>query len=147
MPSWSSISQEMLDTVKPDVVQVLNVVIRFFDMKIIFGRRTTFEQQGLFAAGVTTKDGVTEKSKHQADPPELSDAVDVVPYPVQWPGEDGISEAERMHRLKRFHVMAGLILGAAMVLGIRLRWGGDWNMNWRYDDQKFHDLGHFEMLD
>jgi peptidoglycan L-alanyl-D-glutamate endopeptidase CwlK len=45
----------------------------------------------------------------------------------------------------RFYVLAGYVLGIATRLGVPLRWGGDWNGNWSYRDQRFHDLGHLEL--
>ena len=29
---------------------------------------------------------------------------------------------------------------------IKLRWGGDWNMNFEVDDNKFDDFPHFELI-
>jgi len=72
----------------------------------------------------------TNPGKHGATP---SRAVDVVPYPIDW------------NDTKRFHVMAGLVLGIASEMGIELAWGGDWNRNWVYTDQRFHDLPHYEL--
>jgi peptidoglycan L-alanyl-D-glutamate endopeptidase CwlK len=45
----------------------------------------------------------------------------------------------------RFYVLAGYVLGIAQAQSVALRWGGDWNGNWDYRDQRFHDLGHFEL--
>jgi hypothetical protein len=30
-------------------------------------------------------------------------------------------------------------------MGINLRWGGDWNMNFEVDDNQFDDFPHFEI--
>ena len=37
------------------------------------------------------------------------------------------------------------MLGTARGLFIPLRWGGDWDMDHNFKDQKFDDLCHFEL--
>ena len=68
--------------------------------------------------------------KHNADP---SNAVDVVPYPVDWEDTD------------RMYYFAGFVKGIAAVMGIPIRWGGDWNDNTEVKDTNFKDLPHFEL--
>ena len=68
--------------------------------------------------------------RHNDNP---SRAVDIAPYPIDW--------ADR----ERFHLFAGFVLGIARSMGIKLRWGGDWNMNFEVDDNKFDDFPHFEI--
>ena len=46
---------------------------------------------------------------------------------------------------ERFHLFAGFVLGIARSMDIKLRWGGDWNMNFEVDDNKFDDFPHFEL--
>ena len=60
-------------------------------------------------------------------------ALDAAPCPIDW--EDA----------KRFYLFAGFVLGIARQLGIKLRWGGDWDGDFTWRDQKFHDLVHFEI--
>ena len=33
------------------------------------------------------------------------------------------------------------------MLGVRLRWGGDWDSDLEVDDNDFDDLPHFELVD
>ena len=68
--------------------------------------------------------------KHNANP---SNAVDVVPYPVDWEDTD------------RMYYFAGFVKGVAAVMGITIRWGGDWNDNTEVKDTNFKDLPHFEL--
>ena len=70
--------------------------------------------------------------RHNSNP---SRAVDVVPYPIDWDDRE------------RFHLFAGFVIGIAQSMGIRLRWGGDWNMNFEVDDNNFDDFPHFEVKD
>lgn len=73
------------------------------------------------------------KSKHNSQP---SLAVDVAPYPIDWKDE------------RRFILFAGFVMGIAKAKGINLRWGGDWNGNFRVgDDGKLFDAPHFEMVE
>ena len=69
--------------------------------------------------------------------------------------ENGVCSACVFHETKmqgidwedreRFHLFAGYVLGVARGMGITLRWGGDWNMNFEVDDNKFDDFPHFEL--
>lgn len=147
MPRFSRESWEINNTVSWKLQGVLSGAIELIDFKSISGRRTTEEQKELYRTRKTTLDGVTKRSKHQADPPALAKAIDIAPWPVQWPDEENISEKEKQHRIKRFHVLAGVILGVAHCRGVKLRWGGDWDGDWIYKDQEFHDLGHFELVE
>jgi len=59
------------------------------------------------------------KSKHNSLP---SKAVDVAPYPIDW------------NDLERFYNFGGYVRGIAESLGIKIRWGGDWNENLELKD-------------
>jgi len=43
-------------------------------------------------------------------------------------------------------MLAGVMLNAAQEMGIRVRWGGDWDGDGSTKDQTFHDLGHYELF-
>ena len=140
MPKFGTESMNRLNTVDLDLQNVFLEIVKHHDCKILSGKRSAEEQAQLYAENRSQRDGVRKKSMHQ-----LGLAVDVAPYPVLWPDEVGICQAEKEHRLKRFHVFAGFVLGMAQKMGIDLRWGGDWDEDWIYNDQKFHDLPHFEL--
>lgn len=126
-------SKEKLQTCHPQLQQVMNHAIEIspIDFSIIEGSRTVERQKRLYAIGASKLDGVTKISKHQYSP---SCAVDAVPYPIDW------------QDTARFYLLAGVILSTAARLRIRLRWGGDWNSNGQFNDQAFHDLPHFELV-
>ena len=44
-----------------------------------------------------------------------------------------------------FALVAGCYFAAATELGVRLRWGGDWDMDGLTTDQTFMDWGHLEL--
>ena len=131
MPQFGSSSQAKLATCSIKLQELLNEVVKHHDCKVISGHRTLKEQMELYDLGRSTKDGVERKSKHQTRP---SKAVDVVPYPVDW--ED----------LERFRAFGGFVLGVASQMDIRIRWGGDWDSDWMFTDQRFIDMPHFEIV-
>ena len=128
MPKFGRRSRENLKTCHKDLQKVLNEVIKTVDCSVIEGHRSKERQNKLYEEGKTKvryPDG-----RHNASP---SNAVDVVPYPIDWNDRE------------RFHLFAGYVLGVASRMGVTLRWGGDWNMNFEVDDNKFDDFPHFEL--
>lgn len=130
MPSFSRSSREKLLTCDHRIQKVMNEVIKHFDCKILVGHRTKEEQQEAYDGGFSKVQ--FPHSKHNSQP---SRAVDVAPYPVNW------------NDIDRFYFFAGYVMGIADLMGIRLRWGGDWDMDTQVNDQTFFDLAHFELVD
>ena len=130
MPSFGTTSLRKLSECDEQIQIILNDVVKVFDCAVICGYRNEEEQNELFRTG---KSHVQyPNSRHNMRP---SRAVDVIPYPVDW------SDREL------FSFFAGFVMGTATSHGIRLRWGGDWNRNWKVRDNSFDDLPHFELLD
>ena len=130
MPKFGKTSKLRLLTCDYRLQDVLNEVIKNVDCSVLEGHRNEERQNKLFEEGKTKVR--YPKGRHNAEP---SRAVDVVPYPVDWNDRE------------RFHLFAGYVLGVASRMGITLRWGGDWNMNFEVDDNKFDDFPHFEIRD
>jgi len=139
MPAFGESSRKQLNTCTPEIVAVLELVVKEFDIIVLEGRRSWERQAELFRQG-KTKVG-PGNSKH--NPPKLpsgkekenwlSDAVDIAPYPIDW--KDA----------KRFIYMAGLVIGTGRALGYDFRWGGNWDEDQIIiDDQNFDDLPHIE---
>lgn len=131
-----------LETCHQDLQRVAHRALGYgvMDFSVTDGRRTTEEQIKLHRQGRSTLDGVTRKSKHQVDPPELSRAMDLMPYP-------GVVNGVSVWKDKqRFSVLAGLILAAAAEEGIAIRWGGDWDGDGNNVDSDLHDMPHFELV-
>jgi peptidoglycan L-alanyl-D-glutamate endopeptidase CwlK len=128
MPKFGKTSREKLSTCHEDLQKVFNEVIKHVDCSVIEGHRNSARQNLLYAEGKTKVQ--YPNGRHNASP---SRAADVVPYPVDW------SDRER------FHLFAGFVIGIAQSMGVKLRWGGDWNMNFEVDDNKFDDFPHFEL--
>ena len=128
MAKFGKTSKQRLSTCHEDLQKVFNEVIKHVDCSILEGHRSGERQDKLFEEGKTKVR--YPNGRHNADP---SRAVDVVPYPVDWNDRE------------RFHLFAGFVLGIARSMNIKLRWGGDWNMNFEVDDNKFDDFPHFEL--
>lgn len=143
MPVWSYSSQIRLDSCHRQIKLVASRVIQEVDCKVLYGYRSVEEQYRLYKAHRSKLDGRNNKSYHNYLP---SLAIDLVPYPVQWPDAKGISEEEAQRRMERFNAFGGYVLGVARTLGIHeLYWGNDWDGDWNFVEHSFRDLPHFEL--
>jgi len=107
-------------------------VIRYFDITIIEGYRNKVDQNKAFQ--LSRSRVKYPHGKHNKEP---SQAVDVAPW-IQ-------GKTTNWNDTEMFHYMAGRIMATADSLGIKLRWGADWNRNQYSGDEKFLDMVHFEL--
>ena len=132
MPRFGKRSKDRLKGVDAKLQNVLNEVVKYFDITIIEGLRSQERQNELVAQG---------KSKTKFGKHVQGKAVDIAPYPIDWNARDD------------FHYLGGFMLGMAASMGIKIRWGGDWNASSLFKGQRttkdnnFDDLVHFEILD
>ena len=124
MPSFSKQSLARLNSTDERLVRVFTEVVKHFDCTILEGKRTVDRQKMLVQQGKSK----TMNSKHL-----LGKAVDVAPYPIDWNDRE------------RFTYFAGYVMGIAAKMGIKLRWGGDWDRDTQVKDNSFDDLPHFEI--
>jgi len=145
MPKFSERSLSILHTCHEEIQVLMEEVIKFFDCKPIRGWSSPDVQFSLFKKGrvwrngiwvidnplevVTYKDGHDKLSRHNSFP---SDAIDILPYPIDW--KDTI----------RICYFAGRVMQKAEDMGIRLTWGGDFDNDTEVKDQSFMDMVHFE---
>lgn len=132
MPIFSKGSLAELETCDERLQRVAHAAIKYYDFKVIEGHRGKARQNAAFARGDSQKrwpDG-----EHNGSP---SRAFDIMPYPVDW--------SDQPANLQRCCVLAGIVLALGWSLGIKLRWGGDWDMDNDTRDEKFRDYGHFEL--
>ena len=129
MPRFGRKSKARLITCEKDLQMVFNEVIKYVDCSILEGYREKDRQNALYDEGKTKVR--YPNGRHNASP---SRAVDVTPYPVDW--------ADR----ERQTLFAGFVLGVANQMGIKLRWGGDWDQDFEVQDNKFDDFPHFELI-
>lgn len=152
MPEFNSArSARVIQELVLPLKVVLLVAIKHIDFSLVQGARPLGEQVRLFDNGQSELDGITQISKHQVwTSEELPNgytearpkawAVDILPAPYTLHGIKAYDDRPR------FTQYAGFILGIGANMGIELRWGGDWNGDFSYHDQKFHDLPHLELV-
>jgi peptidoglycan L-alanyl-D-glutamate endopeptidase CwlK len=162
MPKYGATSRERQATLHQHLVVLTDAAIGVVDIVILCGARSDKQQALEYLTGRSKLDGVQKRSLHQTDQKNpLSRAVDLAPYygdevrRIPWsispivaiPGQ--VSEArakQNIENLKRWYQFGGLIKGIAAGLGIPIIWGGDWDNDGRSDDQRFHDLPHFQLV-
>ena len=128
MPRFGRKSKERLASCDPMLQKLFNEVIKHVDCSVLEGHRGEERQNKFYDEG---KSKVRyPNGRHNANP---SLAVDVTPYPVDWEDRE------------RQTLFAGFVLGIARGLGITIRWGGDWDMDFDVQDNKFDDFPHFEI--
>jgi len=132
MPKLGKRSKQRLQGVDAKLINVLNEVVKYFDITVIEGIRSQERQDELVAQG---------KSKTKFGKHVQGKAVDIAPYPIDWNARDD------------FHYLGGFVLATAASMGVKIRWGGDWNASSLFKGQRttkdnnFDDLVHFEILD
>tara|TARA_R110000803_G_scaffold50764_2_gene105187 strand:- start:3484 stop:3885 length:402 start_codon:yes stop_codon:yes gene_type:complete len=132
MPKFGKRSKKRLKGVDVRLVNLLNTVVKYFDITIIEGLRTKERQDELVKTGASK----TKFSKHIE-----GKAVDIAPYPIDWNARDD------------FHYLGGFVLGVASQMGLKVRWGGDWDASSLFEGKRttknnnFDDLVHIELLD
>ena len=136
MYAFSKQSRLYLATCHADIRNVFNTVIKFRDCTIIEGHRPEERQDEMYRTGMSQLSW--PQSKHNNQP---SLAVDVAPY---FAGHD---PAIDWNDREKFVYFAGFVLGVASRMNIKLRFGGDWNMDNNLRDNRFQDLGHFGIVD
>jgi peptidoglycan LD-endopeptidase CwlK len=132
MPKFSSTSQKRLETCDIRLQQLFNLVIKYVDCTIICGHRGEAEQNKAY---IEKKSKLKwPHGKHNSYP---SKAVDVAPYingSIRWDEKTCL-------------YFGGIVQGFAKIMGINIRYGGDWNNNIDVSDNTFNDLVHFEIIE
>jgi len=132
MPVFSNRSRERLATCDPRLIAVMERAIQLIDFSVREGHRSKAAQDA------AVRDGFSKtpwpRSKHNRYP---ALAVDIYPYPFRlgyW------------HQPEVWAKQAIVVLECASELNIPLRWGGDWNQNGDWRDERFFDGPHFELM-
>lgn len=144
-----STSLKRLSTCHEDIQAVIELAITRspVDFGIAQGSRTIQEQQQYFDEGKSkinpksymTKEKLFAHAKHLVDNEirTKADAVDIYAFvngKASWQSSSLI-------------LIAGVILSCAHELGVKLRWGGNWDQDGEIvTDQTFQDFPHFERL-
>jgi peptidoglycan L-alanyl-D-glutamate endopeptidase CwlK len=138
MPIFSKQSLGKLATCDPRLQDILNEAIKIVDITVIQGFRNKFDQDAAVASGHSKVS--FPHGKHNSLP---SRAVDIAPYHMGV----GIDWSD----LIAFGRMMGVIQAIAHAKGIRLRFGLDWDGDFRSvgpdPDESFLDAPHVELVD
>lgn len=139
MPAYSQSSLSKLSTCHVDLQKIFFEVIKHYDCTIIEGFRNEQAQENAFKNGKTTIHWPNGNHNHSP-----SRAVDVAPYPVRF--DENIKNNFRYYHFAGFvkGISAKLLEEGKIISSIR--WGGDWNGNNDFSDQKFNDFVHFELI-
>ena len=134
MPEFSAKSKARLLSCHPDLQRLFNEVIKWRDCTILVGHRGKEGQDEACRGGFSQLRWPGSKHNHK---PSL--AVDVMPYfscepHIRW--QDELSTRE----------FVGYVMATADQLGIKIRNGGDWDLDLDFYDQSFFDLPHFELV-
>lgn len=132
--NFGKTSQGKLCTVHLDLEIIMEDALDtgIMDFSIIEGHRGRTKQNRYYDLGkskVKFPDG-----KHNEEPSQAVDAAPFINGKVSW---------NKLHCC----VLAGIILACAAKRGIKIRWGGNWDMdNEPITDQNFQDLVHYELV-
>lgn len=145
----------MTRIIKRDIKRLLNVDLALclifyevqkrtrYDIHIGYlgGCRTPEQQNGLYKDKRSSKDGYKKKSKHQ--PKGIDNTGRALDF-VIYQGGKAVWYADM------YEDVWYTFLAVSREFGIKLRWGGDWNMNGiRVDkdkNERFLDAGHIERV-
>jgi peptidoglycan LD-endopeptidase CwlK len=152
LPNFGARSRAQLATCDSRIGIVFDDVVEGYDCTFLQGARTPAEQAENVRKGVSK----TLDSKHVTDESHpLARAGDVAPFPLVWPDESFLAALTPelrarirtyVHQVGRFYHFAGYVKARARALGIPLIWGGDWDNDGDFTDQRFDDLDHFELV-
>ncbi len=139
MPTFSKASQNQLATCNYRLQAVLEEAIKYVDFVVLEGFRDRDAQNKAVAEGKSQKPWPT--GNHNTYP---SRAVDIAPYlpdvKLDW------------NDLVAFGRLMGIVQVIAMQQGVKLRFGLDWDGDWRTagkndPNEHFLDAPHVELVD
>lgn len=138
MPKFSATSRARLATCDARLQEILNEAIEIVDFTVLEGHRNQADQDKAFADGKSKLKW--PKGKHNALP---SRAVDIAP----WLPEVKIDWGD----VVAFGRLMGVIQAVAHRRGVRLRFGLDWDGDFRTvtrdPGESFMDAPHVELVD
>lgn len=149
-------SMENLEGVHPDMVRVVKraITLTSVDFKVIEGVRSDTQAYTNYGKGRTADQlkakGVPTKyanpsaakvtwlnnplsTKHRVQADGFGHAVDLLPAPYDW------------KELQPFDAVASAMLRAAVLEGVHIRWGADWDEDGKPRERGETDSPHFEL--
>lgn len=114
----------------PLIIKLFTEVAKHISIQILDARRGRAAQELAFRQGHSEVH--FGDSAHNWVP---AVAVDVVPLPLNWNSAQPFIDLGQK-----------FVLPIAKQMGIKIRWGADFNMNGNYTDDHFKDLPHYELF-
>lgn len=128
MPKFSDRSLKARAELHPILQQLVDEAIKEVDFVILDAQRGRAEQEKAFKGGFSK--ARFGQSAHNYRP---AVALDICPFPIDF------------NDAAKFRVIAKVFMRIAKDQKLPIRWGGDWDMDGDWKDEKFLDLGHFEL--
>jgi len=122
-----------LEGVHPLLRKAVLIVGEMFDIVVLEGVRDWEKQRRNVAAGVSK----TMNTKHFPQDDGFAHAVDLI---VDLGNRVDFEDRESVAHL------VGAVRGVLHTLGVRSRWGGDWDGDGQTRDHRFSDLMHLELV-
>lgn len=138
MSEWSKTSEKRLSTCHVDLQILAEYVIEVHDCSIMEGHRGKKEQNQAYYIGNSKVK--YPNSKHNSKP---SMAMDIVPY----------QKGKDPYNRERILYFAGIVKAIAHMLykngtmQHKVRWGGDWDSDNDFQEHKFFDGAHWELVE
>ena len=120
------------NTCNSNVQKVINksIDLDIMDFTVVQGHRGQEEQDKYYYEGKSRVKW--PNGKHNKYPSEAADIAPCINGDVSW------------NKIHCVH-LAGIVLAVAEMQGVKLRWGGNWDMDYEpVTDQDFQDLVHYE---
>lgn len=128
MPSFSKRSLKARAELHPHLQKLVDLAIKEVDFVILDAQRGRAEQERAYKGGFSK--ARFSQSAHNYVP---AIALDVVPYPIDF------------NNIAGFKQIAKTFMRIAKENNLPVRWGGDWDMDGDWKDERFLDWGHFEL--
>lgn len=128
MPKFSSRSLKARKELHPDLQLLVDEAIKEIDFVILDAQRGRAEQEKAFKGGFSKAH--FGDSAHNYIP---AIALDICPFPIDF------------NDAAKFRALAKVFVRIAKERKLPVRWGGDWDMDGDWKDERFLDWGHFEL--
>jgi len=139
--SYGSASRQRLATCDPRIKLIMRkaLALGLVDISIIEGVRVKEEQNRFYYMRPQKSKVKWPYSKHNIiNPKDKSLAFDAGPF----------INGKVSYNFNHCCYLAGIIIALSASLGIKLRWGGNWDMDGEpITDQDFQDLIHYEIVE
>jgi hypothetical protein len=136
MRTFKDVYAQRLATCHPELQRLFYAVNQLVECHPIVGHRNEADQNAAFRKKLSKLQW--PHSLHNTTP---SLAVDVCPDAVP---DDGKVDIDWNH-IPHFYYLAGVVKATAVQLGIKIRWGGDWDSDGNLKENRFQDLVHYEL--